>query len=113
MRGAWSAAHGLSGIGPTAPSACQGIAAVGGYVAKRVHGLKGHYVFGDYSRQFANALGRLWVLRDGQVEALPDPGVAVFGFGQDKHGDLFVLGNETGLLSGDTGVVLKITEGDD
>ncbi len=97
----------------TAPSACQGIAAVGGYVAKRVHGLKGHYVFGDYSRQFANPLGRLWVVRDGQVEALPDPGVAVFGFGQDKHGDLFVLGNETGLLSGDTGVVQKITEGDD
>ena len=95
------------------PSACQGIAAVGGFVAKRVHGLKGHYVFGDYSRAFAQALGRLWVLRDGQVEALPDPGIAVFGFGQDKHGDLFVLGNETGLLSGDTGVVLKITEADD
>ena len=41
-------------------------------------------------------LGRLFVLRDGQVEALRDPGIAVFGFGQDKHGDLFVLGNDTG-----------------
>lgn len=108
-----TAPGGIRCSGATAPSACQGIAAVGGFVAKRVHGLKGHYVFGDYSRQFAQALGRLWVLRDGQVEALPDPGVAVFGFGQDKHGDLFVLGNETGLLSGDTGVVLKITEPDD
>ncbi len=78
------------------PSACQGIAVVGGYVAKRVHGLKGHYVFGDYSRAFAQPLGRLFVLRHGQVEALPDPGIAVFGFGQDKHGDLYVLGNTTG-----------------
>ena len=99
--------------GGAPPSACQGIAVVGGYVAKRVHGLKGHYVFGDYSRAFAQPLGRLFVLRHGQVEALPDPGIAVFGFGQDKHGDLYVLGNTTGVLSGDTGVVLRITEADD
>ena len=33
------------------PSACQGIAVVGGYVADRVDGLKGRYVFGDYSRR--------------------------------------------------------------
>ncbi len=99
--------------GGAPPSACQGIAVVGGYVAKHVHGLKRHYVFGDYSRAFAQPLGRLFVLRHGQVEALPDPGIAVFGFGQDKHGDLYVLGNTTGVLSGDTGVVLKITEADD
>ena len=60
-------------------------------------GSSDHYVFGDYSRAFAQPLGRLFVLRHGQVEALPDPGIAVFGFGQDKHGDLYVLGNTTGV----------------
>jgi glucose/arabinose dehydrogenase len=99
--------------GGAPPTACQGIAVVGGFVAKRVHGLKHHYVFGDYSRAFAAPLGRLFVLRHGEVESLPDPGIAVFGFGKDKHGDLYVLGNGTGLLTGDTGVVLKITKGDD
>ena len=95
------------------PSACQGIAVVGGYVAERVDGLEGRYVFGDYSRGFAQALGRLFVKTRSGVESLPDPGIAVFGFGQDHRRDLYVLGNTTGLLSGDTGVVLRIEEGDD
>jgi hypothetical protein len=32
----------------------------------------------------------------------------VFGFGKDHRGDLYVLGNHTGVLSGNTGVVLRI-----
>ena len=94
-------------------TACQGIAVVGGYVAERVDGLEGRYVFGDYSRAFAQPLGRLFVKTRSGVRSLPDPGIAVFGFGQDRHGDLYVLGNSTGLLSGDTGVVLRIEEPDE
>jgi glucose/arabinose dehydrogenase len=95
------------------PSACQGIAVVGGYVAERVDGLEGHYVFGDYSRAFAQPLGRLFVKTRAGVKSLPDPGIAVFGFGQDRHRDLYVLGNSTGVLSGRTGVVLRIEEPDE
>jgi hypothetical protein len=42
------------------------------------------------------------------VKSLPDPGIAVFGFGQDRRRNLYVLGNTTGVLSGETGVVLRI-----
>ena len=36
--------------------------------------------------------------------------VAVFGFGQDRHRDLYVLRNSNGVRSGETGVVLRIEE---
>jgi glucose/arabinose dehydrogenase len=89
------------------PSTCQGIATVGGFRATR-GALKGRYVFGDYSRAFAQPLGRLWIRHHHTVRSLRDPGIAVFGFGQDHRGDIYVLGNHTGVLSGKTGVVLRI-----
>jgi hypothetical protein len=97
--------------GGTPPSACQGIAVVGGYVYRGhdVKALRGHYVFGDYSRAFAQPLGRLFVDKGHQVTSLPDPGIAVFGIGQDRRGELYVLGNTTGVLAGTTGTVLRIT----
>ncbi|GAB3083251.1 PQQ-dependent sugar dehydrogenase [Pedococcus soli] len=92
-------------------SACQGIAVVGGYVYRGhdVKALRGHYVFGDYSRAFAQPLGRLFVNKGSAVTSLQDPGIAVFGFAQDRRGELYVLGNTTGVLSGTTGTVLRIT----
>ncbi len=97
--------------GGAPPTACQGIAVVGGYVYRGhdAEALRGHYVFGDYSRAFAKPLGRLFVKKGSEVTSLPDPGVAVFGFAQDSRGELYVLGNKTGLLSGTTGTVLRIT----
>jgi glucose/arabinose dehydrogenase len=96
--------------GPGAPpAACQGIAVVGGFVARHGHGLEGRYVFGDYSRAFAQPLGRLFVQVGSETRSLRDPGIAVFGFGQDHRGALYVLGNRTGVLSGDTGVVMRLT----
>ncbi len=65
--------------------------------------------FGDYSRAFAQPLGRLFVNQGSQVTSLPDPGIAVFGFAQDRRGELYVLGNTTGVLSRTTGTVLRIT----
>ncbi len=97
------------GVAP--PTACQGIAVVGGYVYRGddVKALRGQYVFGDYSRAFAQPLGRLFVQKGSEVTSLPDPGIAVFGFAQDSRGELYVLGNKTGLLAGETGTVLRIT----
>jgi glucose/arabinose dehydrogenase len=99
--------------GTTPATACQGIAVVGGFVyhGDDIRGLRGTYVFGDYSRAFAKPLGRLFVGVGGQVQTLPDPGIAVFGFAQDASGELYVLGNGTGVLSGTTGVVLRLTDG--
>jgi len=96
--------------GGAPPSACQGIAVVGDYLYRghRIKELRGHYVFGDYSRGFAQPLGRLFTNRGTTVVSLNDPGIAVFGFAQDRHGELYVLGNTTGVLSGQTGVVLAL-----
>ena len=68
------------------PDACQGIAVVGGNIYHgQVHGLRNRYVFGDYSRAFAQPLGRLFVRNGSEVRPLPDPGIAVFGFAEDSH----------------------------
>lgn len=97
------------------PASCNGIAVVGGYVyrGRGLHGLYGAYIAGDYSRQFATPDGRLWVIRDHTVRALRvpggSPGIAVFGFAQDLAGDLYVLGNHSGLLTGSAGTVLRLT----
>ncbi|HKG49882.1 MAG TPA: PQQ-dependent sugar dehydrogenase [Actinomycetales bacterium] len=90
---------------------CNGIAVVGGYLyrGRDVRALRGHYVFGDYSRGFAQPLGRLFVNDGRRVESMNDPGIAVNGFVQDRKGELYVLGNTTGLLTGNTGQVLRIT----
>ena len=95
------------------PANCEGIAVVGGYVYRgsRVPDLRGRYVFGDYSRGFAQPLGRVFVNDGRDIEALADPGIAVNGFAEDGRHDLYVLGNRTGVLSGNTGKVLRIGAG--
>ncbi len=102
--------------GSSPPSACQGIAIVGGYTYRgsKLANLGGAYIAGDYSQAFAAPLGRLWVIRGSTVHALrisgrPSLGIAVFGFAQDAHGELYVLGNATGLVAGTTGQVLRLT----
>lgn len=104
----------------------EGIATVGGFVyrGRTIPGLRGHYVFGDYVRTFGHNDGRLFYLerknlvtkkaarKSGVVELLSadgqPPGISVMGFGQDSAGELYVLGNRTGIPDGTTGVVLKI-----
>jgi glucose/arabinose dehydrogenase len=102
------------------PASCEGIAVVGGYVYRGhdIDALKGDYVFGDYSRAFAQPLGRVFVVRDGQpqelaIEGRNSLGLAVTGWAQDRRGELYVLGNETGVLSGTTGQVVRLTEAGD
>ena len=94
-----------------------GEAIVGGFVYRgsKVPALAGKYVFGDYSRVFGKPEGRLFYMC-----ASPDvthrvcnlvthPGIAVFGFARDAAGELYVLGNRTGVVSGHTGVVEMLT----
>ena len=103
----------------TAPTGSieQGEAIVGGFVYRgsKVPALAGTYVFGDYSRVFGKPEGRLFYLcasanvTNRVCDLVVDPGIAVFGFARDAAGELYVLGNETGVVSGETGVVEVIT----
>jgi hypothetical protein len=97
----------------------QGEAVVGGYVYRGsgVPALAGKYVFGDYSRIFAQPDGRLFYMCGSAdvthrvCNLVEHPGIAVFGFARDANGELYVLGNQTGVVSGTTGVVEMITAG--
>jgi glucose/arabinose dehydrogenase len=104
----------------------EGIAVVGGFVYRGddLPMLQGRYVFGDYTRAPGSPMGRLFFLnkknvanqsgvKESKIEELrladrETLGLFVLGFGQDADGELYVLANETGVPSGDTGVVLKI-----
>jgi glucose/arabinose dehydrogenase len=103
--------------GGSPPSSCQGIAIVGGYVYRghELDGLRGAYIAGDYSQGFAQPLGRLWVVRNGVLKSLrisgaSSLGMAVFGFARDGNGELYVLGNKTGVVAGNTGQVVRLVE---
>jgi len=117
---------GTSGlIGPVAEyDHDEGRAILGGFVyrGKTIRSLAGHYVFGDYARTFNND-GRLFYsektnLGSGRaaksailelaLSGQPALDLSLLGFGQDANGEIYVLGNRTGIPSGSTGVVLKI-----
>jgi plastocyanin/glucose/arabinose dehydrogenase len=107
----------------------EGLSVIGGFVyrGRAIAGLRGRYVFGDYARTF-NRDGRLFHLTRSNLVTptgikatdlaelrLADRnglGLAVLGFGQDAAGELYVLGNETGVPAGTTGVVLKLVPAD-
>jgi glucose/arabinose dehydrogenase len=97
----------------------QGEAVIGGYVYRgsRIPALAGKYVFGDYSRIFAKPDGRLFYMCGSPdvthrvCNLVEHPGIAIFGFARDANGELYVLGNQTGVVSGTTGVVEMITAG--
>lgn len=102
----------------------EGKAIIGGFVyrGKVLRQLKGHYVFGDYAKTFNND-GRLFYLKKANIAGnkkseilemqLTDPstlGISLLGFGQDSTGEIYVLGNQTGIPSGQTGSVFKLIQ---
>jgi hypothetical protein len=127
----------------------EGLAVIGGFVyhGARFPELRGHYVFGDWSRVFNDPAGpdnygRLFYLQQtdfarhalldikefenfadeaerlGLTERSRPPGefeqsLAVSGFAQDEHGEVYLLGNRTGMATGTSGVILRIGPGDE
>lgn len=107
-----------------------GRAVVGGFVYRgnQIPALAGRYVFGDYTRFVEpgeNRDGRLFFLnkknivkenriKESKIFEFTLMGqdkldMAVLGFGQDAHGELYVLTNAPGVPFGDTGVIYRIT----
>jgi glucose/arabinose dehydrogenase len=114
-----------------------GRAVVGGFVYRgtAIPSLVGRYVFGDFSRfteagvpnndgslfflSKKNVVGKKQIktskIQEFQIADRDRLGLAVLGFGQDASGEVYVLGNETGVPFGTgpdldipTGVVLRI-----
>lgn len=94
-------------------------AIIGGYVYRGddVNGLRGRYVFGDYSGAAAPGTGHLYVLRGSghameelAIQGRSSLGLAVLGFAQGRDHELYLLGSQTGTVLGNTGVVMRFTE---
>ena len=88
--------------------------------------LQGDLVFGDFSRIFnfpggPHDYGRLFhahvgsqstelrPVREFHITPSNAPNLAVLGFGQDAAGEIYVLGNKSGVPFGEGGVVMRLT----
>ena len=99
----------------------EGISVTGGFVYRgdRIKDLRGSYVFGDFTASFAGGpQGRIFHIdKHGQLaELVPASGPAgmfVTGFGQDRKGELYVMGQQGATPVGNTGQVFKLTRLDD
>jgi glucose/arabinose dehydrogenase len=95
------------------------------YRGDALHGLRGRLVFGDFSRLFnfpsgPHNYGRLFHInaesRSGRLRNIFEfhitpsnaPNLAVLGFGEDSDGEIYVMGNVSGVPSGTGGVVLRL-----
>lgn len=94
---------------------------IGGHVyrGKDLHGLKGDYVFGSFSRSFAGPMGEifvakpagpgLWPFEKLALKSFPDHlGAFLKGFGQDLSGEIYVTTSTVLGPSGTTGKVYKL-----
>jgi glucose/arabinose dehydrogenase len=100
-----------------------GIAVIGGFVYRgsAFPGLRGKYVFGDFSRDFFAPSGRLfWLDADGvlsdifefQLGAQNDPlDRFLLGFGEDERGEIYVLTSDMLGPTGSAGRVWHLVEG--
>jgi glucose/arabinose dehydrogenase len=109
-----------------------GRAVVGGFVYRgsAIPQLAGRYIFGDFSRFTETGVsndGRLFFLNKNnivtgnrikeskivefQLADRDELGMSLLGFGQDAHGELYVLANNTGTPFGETGAIFKIVPG--
>lgn len=96
-----------------------GIAVVGGFVYRgsMFPSLWGKYIFGDFSQDFGPS-GRLFYLdAEGDPSQifefqLGEPnaplGLFVFGFGEDEHGEIYLLASQNLAPAGDGGLVFHI-----
>lgn len=94
------------------------------YRGDDLHDLRGNLLFGDFSRLFnfpsgphnygrlfhinADSRGRdLQRIREFHITPSNAPNLAVLGFGEDADGEIYVLGNVSGVPFGTGGVILR------
>ena len=92
----------------------EGTAIIGGFMyrGKTISGLQDRYLFGDVAKT-GKGDGRIFYSDSTSILELDltdrdQPGFWVLGFGQDTDGELYALGNTTGMPFGTTGIVYKL-----
>ena len=105
----------------------EGHSVIAGFVYRgdQLRGLNGRFIFGDFSRLFnfpngphdygrlfhvnAESNGRgLRAISEFHLTPSNAPNLAVLGFGEDARGEIYLMGNRSGVPFGTGGVVLQL-----
>lgn len=103
------------------PQGCRGISITGGYVYRGANNaLKGKYIFGDWSKGFAEMDGQIfigtkgsdgkWSMEVAQVTNMQGKLPYVLAFAQDAAGEVYVLTSITTGPNGSLDTIYKITQ---
>lgn len=102
------------------PDGCKGISVTGGYVYRGAHEpWKGKYIFGDWSKSFAEMDGQIFVATEGsdgkwtmevaEIEGLEgDKAPYILAFAQDADGEVYALTSITTGPVGSLDTIYKI-----
>jgi glucose/arabinose dehydrogenase len=101
------------------PSGCKGISVTGGYVYRGSNAAwNGKYIFGDWSKSFAEMDGQLffgtkgangaWTMDVAEVTNMPGKLPYVLAFAQDNAGEVYVLTSVTTGPNGSLDTIYKI-----
>jgi glucose/arabinose dehydrogenase len=101
------------------PDGCRGISVTGGYVYRgSVAALKGKYIFGDWSKSFAEMDGQIfvgtkggdgkWTMEVARVTNMQGKLPYVLAFAQDNAGEVYVLTSVTTGPNGSLDTIYKI-----
>jgi hypothetical protein len=101
------------------PQGCRGISVTGGYVYNGKHpAWKGKYIFGDWSKSFAEMDGQIfiatrggdgkWTMEVAEAVNLPGKKPYVLGFAEDEAGELYALTSVTTGPNGSLDTIYRI-----
>ncbi len=100
------------------PQGCRGISVTGGYVYQGKHGpWKGKYIFGDWSKSFAEMDGQIfigtksgdkWSMEVAEVVGMSGKKPYVLAFAQDANGEVYALTSITTGPNGSLDTVYRI-----
>jgi glucose/arabinose dehydrogenase len=100
------------------PQGCRGISVTGGYVYQGKHGAwKGKYIFGDWSKSFAEMDGQIfiatksgdkWSMEVAEVVGMAGKKPYVLAFAQDNAGEVYALTSVTTGPNGSLDTIYRI-----
>jgi glucose/arabinose dehydrogenase len=100
------------------PQGCRGISVTGGYVYQGKHGAwKGKYIFGDWSKSFAEMDGQIfiatksgdkWNMEVAEVVGMAGKKPYVLAFAQDNAGEVYALTSVTTGPNGSLDTIYRI-----
>lgn len=100
------------------PQGCRGISVTGGYVYQGKHApWKGKYIFGDWSKSFAEMDGQIfiatnsggkWSMEVAEVVGMPGKKPYVLAFAQDNAGEVYALTSITTGPNGSLDTIYRI-----